>query len=380
VAPLNRGVLLVLLAGSLGGLRLGAAATSPPAAADLAALRTEIGRLEEQLRRVKVVAGDLGATLAQLGVELTLQQTRVEEAAASRGQADQAVASASEAAAVLETRVVAQRQGLKRSLSTLYRMGRGLPIRALLSLRADQDLPAAVRSLRYLALRDFRAVAAYRETRERLELERRVLTTRREEAASWLGRERERQAQLLTLRSRQERLLAANLGEARRLAGLAENLSDRESRLTTLLDLLSRGASELEGRSARDFKGALEWPVAARVAAEFGPRLDPRYKTRVPHRGLDLTTEPGAEVRSVYGGRVLYAGAFEDLGNLVVVRHPGGVTTLTSGLQALRVAKDDVLTFGSVVGRASEIVYFEVRVEQRPEDPREWLRPLLSSR
>jgi septal ring factor EnvC (AmiA/AmiB activator) len=39
-----------------------------------------------------------------------------------------------------------------------------------------------------------------------------------------------------------------------------------------------------------------------------------------------------------------------------------------------------VLTFGSVVGRASEIVYFEVRVEQRPEDPREWLRPLLSSR
>jgi septal ring factor EnvC (AmiA/AmiB activator) len=100
----------------------------------------------------------------------------------------------------------------------------------------------------------------------------------------------------------------------------------------------------------------------------------------VPHRGLDLATEPGAEVRSVYGGRVLYAGAFEDLGNLVVVRHPGGVTTLTSGLQALRVAKDDVLTFGSVVGRASEIVYFEVRVEQRPEDPREWLRPLLSSR
>ena len=355
------------------------AVVATAAVADVAAMRAEILRLEEQLRRVKGQAGDVASTLGRLGVELTLQQARVDEASASRSQADQAVESATLAAAQLEKRVIAQRQGLERSLATLYRMGRGLPIRAVLSLRADQDLPAAVRSLRYLALRDFRAVATYRATRERLEQERRVLGERREEAASWLSRERERQGQLVALRARQERMLAASLAEARRLAGLAENMTDRESRLSTLLDLMGRGTSQLEGRSARDFKGALEWPVAGRVSAEFGPRLDPRYRTRVPHRGLDLSTSPGAEVRSVYGGRVLYAGAFEDLGNLVVVRHPGGVTTLTSGLQALRVAKDDVLAFGAVVGRASEVVYFEVRVEQRPEDPREWLRPLLPS-
>jgi septal ring factor EnvC (AmiA/AmiB activator) len=379
VAALRRGLLGTALVASLAA---GVAAWSVEGEAtgpspEVAAIRAEVARLEDQLRGLRVREDDLGARLSRLGVEISLQQARVDEATLARTEADRGVTSATAAAGQLEERLATQRAGLERSVSTLYRMGRGLPVRALLSLRADGDLPAAVRSLRFLAQRDFRAVASYRENRRRLEAERELLAARREEATRWLGRERERQVALVAARNRQQGLLEANLGEARRIEGLATDLNEREGRLSTLVDLVAQGSPELAGRSVRDFRGALEWPVDGRVTAEFGPRLDPRYKTRVPHRGIDVTTAPGTEVRAVYGGRVLYAGAFEDLGNLVVLRHPGGVTTLTSGLQALRVAKDDVLTFGAVVGRASEVVYFEVRVEQRPEDPRQWLRPLL---
>jgi septal ring factor EnvC (AmiA/AmiB activator) len=248
----------------------------------------------------------------------------------------------------------------------------------VLSLEPGRDALGAVRSLRYLARRDHRAVTTYRETMARLSDERRVLAERREEADRWVARERERQRELVGVRKRQESILARHRSESQRLTGLAGDLAERENRLTTLLALVGAGQGTLDGRSVRDFRGVLDWPVAGRVTAEFGPRMDPRYRTRVPHRGLDLAPEPESEVRAVYGGRVLYAGAFEDLGNLVVVRHPGGVTTLTSGLETLRVAKDDVLGFESVLGRAGEALYFEIRVDQKPENPRQWLRPQLS--
>ena len=260
-----------------------------------------------------------------------------------------------------------------------------MPLRAVLSLEPGQDTLGAIRSLRYLARRDHRAVITYRDTMAKLANERQVLAERREETDRWVARESDRQRELVAVKNRQERILASHRTETQRLTGVAGDLAEREGRLATLLALVgesggptSGSGGGLEGRSARDFRGALDRPVAGRVTAEFGPRMDPRYKTRVPHRGLDLAPEVGSDVRAVYGGRVLYAGAFEDLGNLVVVRHPGGVTTLTSGLETLRVAKDDVLGFESVLGRSGETLYFEIRVDQKPEDPRQWLRPQLS--
>ena len=43
-------------------------------------------------------------------------------------------------------------------------------------------------------------------------------------------------------------------------------------------------------------------------------------------------------------------------------------------LPALRVGKEDMLSLGDAVGLASEKLYFEIRVENRPEDPLGWLR------
>ena len=110
------------------------------------------------------------------------------------------------------------------------------------------------------------------------------------------------------------------------------------------------------------------------MTAGFGPRLDPRYGTRVPHNGLDIACARGSEVRVVYPGRVAFAAAFEGYGPTVVVEHAGRVFTLYAGLARVLVAKDDVLSLRGVVGTAADSLYFEIRAENRPEDPRLWLR------
>ena len=124
----------------------------------------------------------------------------------------------------------------------------------------------------------------------------------------------------------------------------------------------------------QEFRGLLDWPVKGRITGAFGPRLDPRYRTRVPHNGVDLATGPGSDVVAVYPGRVVFAAAFEGYGPTVVLQHAGKVFTLYAGLLGVTVKRDDLVSLRQPLGRAGETLYFEIRVENRPEDPRHWLR------
>ena len=52
----------------------------------------------------------------------------------------------------------------------------------------------------------------------------------------------------------------------------------------------------------------------------------------------------------------------------------GRAFSLYAGLSELRTRRDDVLSLQSIVGLAGGTLYFEIRVENRPEDPALWLR------
>ena len=100
------------------------------------------------------------------------------------------------------------------------------------------------------------------------------------------------------------------------------------------------------------------------------------YRIEVPENAIsiDIEVDEGSSVRAVFPGQVLYAAPFEGYGTMVVVHHPGRVFTLYAGLRELQVGKGDVLSLGDVVGHSADVVYFEVRVENEPQDPLLWLR------
>ena len=70
----------------------------------------------------------------------------------------------------------------------------------------------------------------------------------------------------------------------------------------------------------------LDWPAPGRMVRGFGPRLDPRYGTRVPHNGIELAVEPGTPVRAVYPGKVLFAAPFRGYGPTVSTSRSGSRT------------------------------------------------------
>jgi septal ring factor EnvC (AmiA/AmiB activator) len=260
-------------------------------------------------------------------------------------------------------------------LQGLYRLGEYGYLRLLLAIEPGADPLSAVRSLRYLARRDAQVIDRFLAAQREVTRERDRLLEEQRQVEEWAAQEDQRRRRLAQIRSRQARLLAQLEEERRQVAERAGALRDKERKLANLLDLLAGDVPEpLEGRPIQVFRGVLDWPVVGRVVEGFGTRRDERYRTEIPHNGIDVETTAGSEVRAVYPGEVLFAAPFEGYGTMVVVHHPGRVFSVYGGLRELKVEKGNVLSLGDVLGFATERIYFEIRADKRPEDPSLWLR------
>jgi len=166
---------------------------------------------------------------------------------------------------------------------------------------------------------------------------------------------------------------ALALGEqARDLVDQMDNLgeaAETQAALAALPGPLPRPADgEAQVAAARSGPPPYRLPVAGTVVTGLGELSD----TGVRARGLTLATAPGAEIVAPTAGRVIYAGRFRRYGNIVIVDHGGGWTSLIAGLDTMLVKVGDPLSQGSTIGRAprrdAPRVTIELRRQGRPVD------------
>jgi murein DD-endopeptidase MepM/ murein hydrolase activator NlpD len=120
----------------------------------------------------------------------------------------------------------------------------------------------------------------------------------------------------------------------------------------------------------------LRWPVAGLVGSPFGPRGD------AFHPGIDIVAAMGTPVRATAAGRVRFAGwNGGGYGELVVVKHPGGVASFYAHLSVIDVHPGQVVTVGQQLGLVGETgfatgphLHFETRVHGAAVDPLPELR------
>ncbi|MDE0940277.1 MAG: M23 family metallopeptidase, partial [Pirellulales bacterium] len=103
----------------------------------------------------------------------------------------------------------------------------------------------------------------------------------------------------------------------------------------------------------------------------------------VESNGIDITTELGTNVFSIFGGTVSSIFSFPGAGETVIITH-GGYRTVYSNLESLEVSKGDVIARATRLGKAwtgpkGTSVHFEIwktaGSERSPKDPHSWLQP-----
>ena len=93
-----------------------------------------------------------------------------------------------------------------------------------------------------------------------------------------------------------------------------------------------------------------------------------------------LAAATGTAVHAVYHGRVAFADWLPGLGLLIIVDHGGGYMSLYGHNEALLKESgewvspgDDIAQVGDSGGQAEPGLYFEIRHDGEPLDPRQWV-------
>lgn len=300
----------------------------------------------------------------------------------------------------LRERLAEKQAPLARLTGSLQRLSRRPPLLAVLR-------PGSVRDAVYLrALLDTMLPEVERRTRGlRSEIERgRALEQQARAAGRQLaemeGEMRQRRKALAILESRQRLAgreasgIAAREGErALALAEKARDLGDLVDRMGEQGALREQLAA-LPGPTMRPLRpeetrvieasqfvpvpeglASYMLPVTGRLVTGFGEVLP----GQAPSRGLSLATRASAQVVAPAAGRIAFAGPYRGYGQIVIIEHRGGWTSLITGLTRLDADVGRQVVAGAPIGTTGPRdprVMVELRRQGEAVNPLQYIRSL----
>ncbi len=161
-----------------------------------------------------------------------------------------------------------------------------------------------------------------------------------------------------------------------------------EQRLKSLLgrlqdELLPVPMENLERKPFKSRKGWLRWPTKGRLVARFGTSKAGNLKWD----GVVISSPGGREVKAIHHGRVAFSDWLRGFGLLLILDHGDGYMSLYGHNQTLFKETGEwvepgepLALVGSSGGRSSTGVYFGIRHEGRPVNPKKWCKKTKGNR
>jgi len=350
---------------------------------DLERIRAEIRNLRGNLSSLKAKTESTEKELEVLDLQLEINSRELEAAQTVEAQLAGQEAALQHEVETLRVRIDEQRRDLAQRLAVLYRLGRLSYVRILLALDQNQNPFEAAAMLSYMVQRDSRSIEAFQRTRGEWERQVALLAEEQSKLREARVAVEQRSSEVRRARAEKQALLSRLEAEGTRSLERLADLEEKARRLEALFTLLyerTPGADPGQ-RGIEDFRGALEWPVSGNVIESFGRHRSERFATFTVSNGLKIEVPSGTDVRAVFEGTVLFSQWFKGYGNLIIIDHGHRIFSLYGNTRGITVNVGDKITTGQHIALVEQddsglsgYLYFEIREDNKPTDPRTWLR------
>jgi len=372
------------------------------------AARQKQAQVAAQLNALQASDAELESAVGVLNGQVAAQEASAEAAG-------QAVRAAMAAVAEAEARLVATRKRLGELRVAV--VGRAVAAyvkpqeEGITEVIQAKDLGEASRRrtlLNQVNNTDRNVMDQLRSAGQDLALQQAQLEKAEKLAADRRRAEQTRLGELVRARQEQQRLAAALDARIVQFRSEADTVAQQEAGLSTLIrtkesELAARVAAQAAAAQAAAAQAAaaraalpvrvgagpaaadpgadgrvsgsgLAWPLRGPVTSPFGSRWG-----RL-HAGIDIGAGTGAPIRAAKGGTVIFAGVMSGYGNVVIIDHGGGLSTLYAHQSRLgtndgaSVAQGQVIGFvGSTGHSTGPHLHFETRVGGSPQNPMRYL-------
>ncbi|HVS78240.1 MAG TPA: peptidoglycan DD-metalloendopeptidase family protein [Steroidobacteraceae bacterium] len=357
-------------------------ADASQARAQLEAVRNQIARISRQVSRGRAerdrLTRQLRATEESVGkARAALDDLRQQRQA---GAARQAELEAQKRAR--EADLASSRNALAGQLRAAYLTGREEPLKLLLNQRDPAQAGRMFVYYSYFGRARALQIQAIQADLQRIGQLDGELQAQDAKLATLQQAQEAQVAALSQARSRRMQVLASISAQTRTRAARLARLRQQQSGLESLLAQLRRAAASLPpedfGNSPfAHLRGKLRPPVAGRIIESYGQVRAGGLKWQ----GDLFATERDAPVHAVSQGRVVYADWLAGLGLLIIIDHGDGYMSLYGHNARLYESVGEHVAAGQTIAQAGDSggsarpeLYFEIRKEGKPVDPRFWLR------
>ncbi len=351
------------------------------------------GEAARQLREVDERVGNSMRALKEAEAELARQQAELVELQRRREALDRSLG--------------AQRRELAALLRAAYTVGEEAPLKLMLSQDKVADGNRLLAYHGYLQRDRARRIAQLREELTGLAtLEDRIAAataqladTRRRREAELAQLQRDRKARAQTVAELDQRYRDRRAREK----ALGRDVKGLQSLLAKLREAARRAEAERRAAAARAAReadaapsrrgkrppppvianaqpirvGGLGWPLSGTLITAYGGTLPDGRRSE----GVLIGAPPGTAVKAVANGKVVFAEWMSGYGLLCIIDHGDGTMSLYANNDGLLrdvgsdVRRGDpVASVGNSGGQGVPALYFELRRNGKPVDPRTWLQ------
>ena len=376
--PLSAAVVCVLVC-ALIAPAAGAAASSNQAKRDAA--RRRHAQLATQLDALKASDKELDAAVAALDTQVNAQRAAASAAESAASAADVALTQADARLAATSGRIGKLRNLLARRAVSAYMRPGGDTVIEVLQSRDLGEVSRRTTMLRRVASNDRDVLDQLHAALQDETIQRHASAKARQLAQERRAVVQDRLAQLTDAQDQQRRVRARLDARIREYAQEADDVAALEGLLSARIreDERRLAAQQLvsSGPGLGDVgtvSGAgLIWPVRGPVTSGFGMRWGRM------HQGIDISAGTGTPILAAKAGTVTFAGTMSGYGNVVIITHAGGLSTLYAHQSRLGVSGGTV-SQGQVIGYVGSTghstgphLHFETRIDGTPQDPMRYL-------
>jgi septal ring factor EnvC (AmiA/AmiB activator) len=270
---------------------------------------------------------------------------------------------------------------LQKRLQSFYLMGKTGILNVTFSSKDLPELMLFTDSYKRLISYDRSVIETYRDTVTKLQRAKHAQELEKALMHDFIEQAEEEKKALHALRMDKEKLLA-RIKTQKGLYELAlKEMRKAESDLGQTLAGIKK-KQEIKRIGFLLNKGKLPPPVKGTLVHGFGEIPQKGLRKGEKTKGITIKTAVDATVRTVYKGKIAFAGYKRGFGNMVIIDHGVKHYTVSSRLDTILVKKGDNVTQGKKIGTTGGMatlfergLYFELRHESTPLNPLKWLKP-----
>jgi len=322
--------------------------------------------LQNELKKVEVEASQLNGTLRKLGKEI---RTVVAELSTLKQQETD-----------LQAGIAQQADVIAEQIAAAHKLGDQEPIKLLLNQEDPQKIARVFKYYDYFLQARSEKIASYMNDVESLtevitRISSQQLALNRSQSDLKKGQEKLRgrvAKRSVTLKQ----LDASLVSDKKKLGSLQRERSELEEILSAVEEAVAEMTLPSNYQPFLSRKGKLSWPLKGRVAHSYGSQRNGELRWE----GWLISASAGTAVNAVHNGRIVFSNYLRGFGLLAIVDHGDGYMTLYAHNQELLKDTGDWVQSNELVARAGDTgglskpaLYFEIRSQGKPADPKVWL-------